>query len=54
MKNQKKTGRILTFTAPAGGVVSGGAYLIGGLLVVAQADARPVRSSKANPSACSR
>ena len=28
-------GKTLTLTAPTGGVVSGGAYLIGGLLVVA-------------------
>lgn len=32
-------GETLTLIAPSGGVVSGGAYLIGGLLVVAQADA---------------
>lgn len=32
-------GEILTFTAPVGGVVSGGAYLMGGMLVVANGDA---------------
>jgi predicted RecA/RadA family phage recombinase len=32
-------GEVLEFTAPSGGVVSGGAYLIGSLLVVAAVDA---------------
>jgi predicted RecA/RadA family phage recombinase len=35
MKNLIQPGNNLTLTAPAGGVVSGNAYLIGGLLVVA-------------------
>jgi predicted RecA/RadA family phage recombinase len=35
MKNYISTGKVLTLTAPSGGVVSGTAYLIGGLLVVA-------------------
>lgn len=35
MKNFIKPGDVLTFTAPGGGVVSGTAYLIGSLLVVA-------------------
>ncbi len=35
MKNFIKPGEVLTFTAPTGGVVSGTAYLIGSLLVVA-------------------
>jgi len=39
MKNGIQEGKSLTLTAPVGGVVSGGAYLIGGLLVVAVADA---------------
>jgi predicted RecA/RadA family phage recombinase len=39
MQNYKQPGDILTFTAPTGGVVSGTAYLIGALLVVAQASA---------------
>jgi predicted RecA/RadA family phage recombinase len=33
--NSRNTGDQMTFTAPTGGVVSGTAYLIGGLLVVA-------------------
>jgi predicted RecA/RadA family phage recombinase len=39
MQNYVKPGNIMTFTAPTGGVVSGTAYLIGSLLVVAQASA---------------
>ncbi len=39
MKNYKQPGEILTLTAPTGGVVSGYAYLIGALLVVAQVSA---------------
>lgn len=39
MKNFVQVGDTLTFTAPAGGVVSGDAYLIGALLVVAVASA---------------
>jgi predicted RecA/RadA family phage recombinase len=39
MKNFLLSGKCLELTAPAGGVVSGGAYLHGGLLVVAAADA---------------
>lgn len=35
MNNFMKPGEVLTFTAPTGGVVSGTAYLIGALLVVA-------------------
>lgn len=35
MNNYIKSGQRMTFTAPAGGVVSGTAYLIGTLLVVA-------------------
>jgi predicted RecA/RadA family phage recombinase len=39
MKNYQQSGNILDLTAPVGGVVSGNAYLIGGLLAVANADA---------------
>lgn len=39
MKNFIHTGQALELTAPAGGVVSGGAYLIGVLFVVAAHDA---------------
>lgn len=39
MQNYKQSGKTMDFTAPTGGVVSGTAYLIGALLVVAQADA---------------
>lgn len=39
MKNYVQEGCTLTMTAPAGGVVSGSAYLIGGLIVVAQISA---------------
>lgn len=39
MQNFVKPGTIVTFTAPAGGVVSGTAYLVGALLVIAQASA---------------
>lgn len=35
-RNFIQPGDVLTLTAPSGGVVSGTAYLIGGLLVVAQ------------------
>lgn len=35
MQNYIKPGETLTFTAPVGGVVSGNAYMIGALLVVA-------------------
>lgn len=35
MKTYLSKGKILEYTAPAGGVVSGNAYLIGGILVVA-------------------
>lgn len=35
MNNFIKPGEVLTFTAPTGGVVSGTAYLVGALLVVA-------------------
>jgi len=35
-RNFIKSGDVLTLTAPSGGVVSGAAYLIGSLLVVAQ------------------
>lgn len=38
MKNFVQPGETITLTAPAGGVVSGGGYLIGGLFVVAVAD----------------
>lgn len=38
MKNRIKSGKTMTFTAPTGGVVSGGFYKIGQLLVVALAD----------------
>lgn len=37
--NYIQEGKRITFTAPSGGVVSGGAYLMGGLLVVAEGDA---------------
>ena len=39
MKNYIQEGKTLELTAPTGGVVSGNAYLIGALLVVAVADA---------------
>jgi len=39
MKVFVQPGDVLTLTAPAGGVVSGTAYLIGGLVVVAEATA---------------
>jgi predicted RecA/RadA family phage recombinase len=35
MKNYVKSGDVLTLTAPTGGVVSGTAYLIGTMLVIA-------------------
>jgi predicted RecA/RadA family phage recombinase len=35
MNNFIKPGEIVTYTAPAGGVISGNAYMIGALLVVA-------------------
>lgn len=38
-QNSPKSGKILTITAPAGGVVSGTCYKIGQLHVVAAADA---------------
>lgn len=38
MNNFVQRGDVITLTAPSGGVVSGGVYLIGGLLVVAAAD----------------
>ncbi len=38
-KNSTQDGRIMTLTAPSGGVVSGTMYLIGALLVVAQISA---------------
>jgi predicted RecA/RadA family phage recombinase len=38
MNNYSKPGEVVTFTAPTGGVVSGEAYMIGSLLVVATAD----------------
>ena len=37
MENYIKPGEVNTFTAPTGGVVSGEAYMIGSLLVVATA-----------------
>lgn len=39
MNNFLKPGKTMTFTAPTGGVVSGTAYLIGALLVVAAVSA---------------
>lgn len=39
MKNFQQEGDVLTLTAPSGGVVSGGFYQIGQLLVVAAEDA---------------
>jgi predicted RecA/RadA family phage recombinase len=36
MNTFKKPGRVMTFTAPGGGVVSGSAYLIGSIVVIAQ------------------
>jgi len=39
MNNYIKRGRTMTFTAPAGGVVSGAGVLIGSLLVVAATSA---------------
>lgn len=38
-KNYIQDGKVLTLTAPAGGVTSGGIYAIGTLVVVAVADA---------------
>ncbi|SDS21141.1 Predicted phage recombinase, RecA/RadA family [Halopseudomonas xinjiangensis] len=38
-KNYVQDGRVLSFTAPAGGVVSGGLYAIGALVVVAASTA---------------
>lgn len=38
-KNYIQDGNVLTLTAPAGGVKSGGVYAIGALVVVAVADA---------------
>ncbi|WP_285259244.1 capsid cement protein [Halopseudomonas bauzanensis] len=38
-KNYIQDGKVLTLTAPAGGVKSGGIYAIGALVVVAVADA---------------
>ncbi len=38
-KNYKQDGNVLTLTAPTGGVVSGGIYAIGALVVVAVATA---------------
>src|SRR5262245_8482021 len=39
MKNDIESGDVLYFTAPAGGVASGGAYQIGNLLVMAAGNA---------------
>jgi predicted RecA/RadA family phage recombinase len=39
MKTYVEPGEVLAYTAPAGGVVSGGLYLIGSLVVVATVDA---------------
>jgi predicted RecA/RadA family phage recombinase len=39
MKTYVQPGEVLTYTAPAGGVVSGTLYLIGALVVVATVDA---------------
>lgn len=39
MKNFLQEGDVLPFTAPVGGVVSGGGYLIGSVFVVAVRDA---------------
>ena len=39
MRNYVEPGEVLPFTAPAGGVVAGGLYMIGALLVVATVDA---------------
>jgi len=39
-KNYVQDGNVLQLTAPAGGVVSGGIYAIGALVVVAIADAK--------------
>jgi predicted RecA/RadA family phage recombinase len=39
MQNYKQPGKTMTYTAPAGGVTSGGGYLIGALFVVACATA---------------
>lgn len=39
MKNSLKSGNVMTFTAPGGGVVGGGGYKIGQIFVVAVADA---------------
>lgn len=37
--NYKQPGKVLTFTAPSGGVVSGSAYMMGAILAVALASA---------------
>lgn len=39
MKNYVQRGETVTFTAPAGGTVSGNAYLVGAMLVIAHTDA---------------
>lgn len=39
MKNFVQEGKVLELTAPAGGVVSGTGYIIGGMLCVAMVDA---------------
>jgi predicted RecA/RadA family phage recombinase len=44
MKTFVSSGKQLPLTAPVGGVVSGGAYLIGDLLVIAAADAAATES----------
>jgi len=47
MKNYVQKGDILPLTAPSGGVESGKAYLIGGLLVVALHDAAETKTFSA-------
>jgi predicted RecA/RadA family phage recombinase len=39
MKNYSQKGDVLSFTAPSGGVVSGGVYKVGNIVGVAAADA---------------
>jgi predicted RecA/RadA family phage recombinase len=39
MRNYRHDGTVLTFTAPSGGVVSGGGYIVGDKFVIAAIDA---------------
>ncbi len=44
MQNYRAPGEVVTLTAPVGGVVSGGVYKIGQMVVVAAADAAAAAS----------